>query len=274
MRKWITYLILGFLLVVGSASMKADSTNFTPRNVPEYAQSISVKISTPESHGSGVVFTRKDSTGTNLISFVWTAGHLFTPRSESVGIFFLGMTGTNAPIIDHAEIIQNVVVNGESQPAGSNILARIIKISAEHKNDIALLQLEKPFFNTNTVVFDLSTNIPIVGERLYNVSAPFGIDGTVSEGIFSFIGRKKEGYLYDQTSCVVYPGSSGGGYFLTNGVCVGLANIMRAPSINFMVPVRRLREWAKTENIEWALDPSLPIPTDAEIRAIKMKSDK
>ena len=262
---------LVFFLFSFMGVSKADSIT----NMPEYLQSISVQVKTSKNFGSGVVLTRPDSTGTNMVSFIWTAGHLFdlNPSNDIIDIFFYGLINTNSTIIDHAEIIQSIVVDGVSVPAGSNILARVIKLSVESKNDIALLELEKPFFNTHTAVFDLSSNIPRVGDHIYSVSSPFILEQSFSEGVFSFIGRIREGYLYDQTDCVIYPGSSGGGFFLTNGLCVGLASVMRAPNLNMMVPIRRIKKWAKTEHIEWALNPALPIPTEAEIEKIEIKSD-
>ena len=258
------------LLMLGICLSYSSETN-SP-TIPEYLQSISVKIDIPEGTGSGVVFTRTDATGTNKISFIWTAGHLFHQKNNMFDIFFLGLISTNEAVIDHAEISQLISVDGMAAPAGSNILARLIKCSKT--NDLALLQLEKPFFNTNTAIFDLSSRIPRTGERVFSVSAPMGSDGTFSEGVYSFIGKKKWGKVFDQTTCVVYPGSSGGGFFLTNGICIGLAIAYQAPTINYIIPMRRIQEWAKYENLEWALDPTLPIPTEKEIKAITIVSNR
>jgi S1-C subfamily serine protease len=263
--------MLGVFILTLSPAMAQIPTN---QSVPEYIESVSVRIDTPRGHGSGVVFKRKDSTGSNDVYFVWSVGHLFHHRAETFELFSLKISKTNT-VTHEASMTQTISVGGEEQQAGTNVLIHLIKLSDPENNDIALLQLEKPFYNTNTAVFDLSGRIPHVGEHLYNVGSPDGFDASLSEGVFSFVGRRIKGdsYMYDQTTCVIFPGSSGGGYFNTKGECVGVAEGFMDSNMNVMVPIRRLHEWAKHEHLEWALDPTLPMPTAEEINKIKPVSD-
>jgi len=71
--------------------------------------------------------------------------------------------------------------------------------------------------------------------------------------------------VFDQTSTLGYPGSSGGGVYLKeNGACVGLLTRGMGPGLNFIVPARRLKTWAAAVGVMWALDPSVAMPTAAE----------
>lgn len=258
-------------------SVSADNTT-----IPEYLQSISVKLRTLSGNGSGIVFIRKDSTGKNNVSFVWTVAHLF--EDESV-LDITNLISTNVPstnnvfntspklankiVIPMALLLQPVIVNGEL--VGTNVsTVRLIKYSPSDKDDIALTMIETNDFITNTAKFDLSNRIPRLGDKVYNLSYPYG-DMSFSEGNMSYVGIKMEGYVYDQTSCVVYPGSSGGGYYTTNGLCIGVVDMMAAPEINYMIPIRRIEKWAKENGVEWALDPSLPIPSHSELEKLNKK---
>ena len=251
----------------------AQTNISAPYSLPEYLQSISVQIQTTSGQGSGVVFTRKDSTGTNNITFIWSVGHIFEYETNNFINNILFGKSEVREIMPYSLIYQDLSINGEVV-GETNGLLRLIKYSEDYKNDLSLSILECEFFNTNTVVFDLSKRIPKIGEKLYNVSSPHGERNTYSECVYSYIGRKMGGYLLDQTSCVIFVGSSGGGFYSATGQCVGLTDSMIAPGMNYMVPIRRIQKWAKDENIEWALDPTLPIPTAKQIGEIPLHSNE
>jgi hypothetical protein len=248
-------------------------------SVPEYLQSIcvrvDVKIPYGHSRGSGIAFTRKDWTKTNDITFVWTAAHLFYHEDEEVLPipFFFGLNGTNTPIIDHAKIYQDVINKDGEIYGTTNILAKLIVLSRSIENggnDLALLQLEKPFFNTNTAVFDLSFDIPKLGSSVCSISCPYTEWGIYSLGIISFVNRKVDGLVFDNTTCNIYPGSSGGGIFTTDGKYIGMPTRMRAPQLISIIPVRRIHSWAKNHKVEWAMNPLLPIPNKDELNTLNL----
>lgn len=265
------------MMLCGLFSSLADDTPQTA----EYLQSISVIIKTVSVGGSGVVLTRKDSTGSNDISFVWSVGHLFEDTQTliipvvNINIFNLFNSSSNLFSLktnsvnilkSYATIYQEYSTNGEV--TGTNFgLLKLIKFSPSEKDDISLSLIDGQFFNTNSVRFDLSDRIPRIGEKLYNLSYPYG-QMTFSEGVFSAIGKNISGYVYDQSSCVCYPGSSGGGYYTIDGLCVGLVDMVNAPSINYMIPIRKIKKWALDNHLEWAIDPSLPIPSTEELEKL------
>ena len=76
-----------------------------------------------------------------------------------------------------------------------------------------------------------------VGQRVYAVGAPQGLDLTISDGIVSGL-REMQGGKMIQTTAPVSPGSSGGGLFDTSGRMVGVVTFQNkvGQNLNFAVP--------------------------------------
>lgn len=82
-----------------------------------------------------------------------------------------------------------------------------------------------------------------VGQRVYVIGAPRGLELTLSEGIISSL-REVEGGRYIQITAPISAGSSGGGLFDEEGRLIGLPTfyLSEGQQLNFAVPV----EWVKT----------------------------
>ena len=76
-----------------------------------------------------------------------------------------------------------------------------------------------------------------VGQRVYAIGAPQGLDLTISDGIVSGL-REMQGGRVIQTSAPVSPGSSGGGLFDTSGKLIGIVTFQTrtGQNLNFAVP--------------------------------------
>lgn len=84
-----------------------------------------------------------------------------------------------------------------------------------------------------------------VGQRVYAVGAPEGLELTISEGLVSSI-REIESAHYIQTSAPISSGSSGGGLFDSEGRLVGLTTfiIPEGQNLNFAIPSSWIAELA------------------------------
>lgn len=84
-----------------------------------------------------------------------------------------------------------------------------------------------------------------VGQRVYAVGAPEGLELTISEGLVSSI-REMDGAHYIQTSAPISSGSSGGGLFDVEGRLVGLTTfiIPEGQNLNFALPALWITELA------------------------------
>lgn len=79
-----------------------------------------------------------------------------------------------------------------------------------------------------------------VGDPVYAIGTPEGLDLTLSQGIVSSLRQVKDG-SYIQTTAAISPGSSGGGLFDDQGRLLGLTsfNVTKGQQLNFALPV----EW-------------------------------
>lgn len=76
-----------------------------------------------------------------------------------------------------------------------------------------------------------------VGERVYTIGAPQGLELTFSEGLISALREFEEGRII-QTSAAISAGSSGGGLFDQRGKLVGITTFLvkEGQNLNFALP--------------------------------------
>lgn len=113
--------------------------------------------------------------------------------------------------------------------------------AADAERDLCELQVA----NLRAPKIALYTGRLRVGQRVYAVGAPEGLELTISEGLVSSI-REMEGAHYIQTSAPISSGSSGGGLFDTEGRLVGLTAfiITEGQNLNFALPASWITELA------------------------------
>ncbi len=249
--------------------------------IPDDLQTVSVTIKSGTSQGSGTLVTRQINN--ESITFVWTAGHVVNNlRSTRIHIVD-GITKTIVFYKD-AEIVQELQQDGR-RVGEVKYDAKVIKTSeAEYGEDLALLMVYKKnaYHNTMSAKFILNKNyIPPIGVKVVHVGSLLGQFGANSftNGLISQTGRTIEvesgtKRVFDQTTVTAFPGSSGGGVFLeASGEYIGM--LVRGSgnggSFNFIVPIRRMRKWASEQKIEWAIDPSIKVPSLEEIEKINVE---
>lgn len=90
----------------------------------------------------------------------------------------------------------------------------------------------------------LGTTIRLkVGQKVYAVGSPKGLDLTLSDGIISSLRQLSNGQ-YLQITAPISPGSSGGGLFDESGLLIGLPTfyIDGGQQLNFAIPVEWIKE--------------------------------
>lgn len=82
-----------------------------------------------------------------------------------------------------------------------------------------------------------------VGERVFAVGSPLGLERTVTEGIVSTKTRQMQGELYLQTTTQINPGNSGGPLFNLKGEVIGVTNMKLtfAEGLGFAIPVDQVK---------------------------------
>ena len=252
-------------------------------------QEISVTVKAGSSEGSGVIITREVRTSANkieTINFVWTAGHVVDGLRSVRTVIREGQSRKVVEFKD-AQIVKELVENGR-RVGELKMDAKIIKYSdAEDGEDLALLMVRKTsFIKSNAAFYSEDTPVPI-GTELYHVGSLLGQQGSnsMTRGIVSQVGRvlslgTGDGTVFDQTTVTAFPGSSGGGVFLSErsgnntGQYMGMLVRGAGETFNLIVPVRRMRSWATEQDVLWAIDLEQEIPALKDILSIPVEGSK
>lgn len=248
-------------------------------NVVQHLQDISVTIKAGGSQGSGFLFTRKE--GNDTVTFVHTCGHVIDSLRKTREIIDPA-SGTKRTAIEFSDaiLVQQYTQNGR-RIGELNLDAKVVKYSnSETGEDLALLEVRKRNFvpENISVKFYLEEAIPPVGTELYHVGSLLGVSGTnsLTSGLISQVGRvlniNNNGIVFDQSEVPGFPGSSGGVMALkSDGRCVGILVRGSGETLNFFVPVRRIKQFYQTNNMLWALDQNVPMPTQVEVDKIPVE---
>ena len=248
-------------------------------NVSSYLQDISVTIKTERGSGSGVIFSReiKSDDGKKNVNFVWTAAHVLEGIRSVRSILDIEGKTLKKPEFKDVQVVKKLIEDGTTVGELS-MDAVVVKYSdATDGEDLALLMIKKFNFVDVSAKFhkdNKDSGLPL-GTQLYHVGSLLGESGanSMTTGIMSQVGRmlalnSSTKVLFDQTTVTAFPGSSGGGVFLTNGEYIGMLVRGAGETFNLIVPIRRINKWAKSENILWALDPNVDAPSLEEINKL------
>src|SRR5271157_3009867 len=222
-------------------------------------QAVSVLVKVHGGSGSGTLVTRQ--VGDVTKTYVWTAGHVVREEMKKD-------KKTGAVTFGNVLICQEFRYKGKSI-GKSEVQAKVIAYSdPEMGEDLALLEILQDDFRPLTISarFDLTAEVQPIGTKLVHVGCTQGRYNSVSYGVISQtdIDLLKTGKMFEQTSTMAYPGSSGGGMYLEDGNYIGMLTRGVGAGLNFIVPMRRILPWAKSMNCEWALDPKIEV-TDAKL---------
>ena len=284
-----------FLAVVMLLGLFLQVSIVKANDLYEHLQKVSVTIKASFSEGSGVLITREVKTGPNTtekINFVWTAGHVVDGLRSVRTVIVNGQQKRIVEFRD-AQIVNELTENGR-RVGELKMDAKVIKYSdADNGEDLALLMVRKrSFIDVDAQFFLDGDKITPIGTELYHVGSLLGQQGanSMTRGIMSKVGRvlnlgSGDGVVFDQTTVTAFPGSSGGGVFLSErsgddtGKYVGMLVRGAGEGFNFIVPVRRMHSWAEKNSVLWALDtnedvPSLSDITSLPIEGVAEKTDK
>jgi S1-C subfamily serine protease len=113
--------------------------------------------------------------------------------------------------------------------------------------DLAVLKIDAPKDKLPPIAVGTSRDL-IVGQRVYAIGNPFGLDQTLTTGIVSALGREIESFNNRtirgviQTDAAINPGNSGGPLLDSAGRLIGVNTQIASPSgasagIGFAIPV-------------------------------------
>jgi cytochrome c-type biogenesis protein CcmH/NrfG len=143
-------------------------------------------------------------------------------------------------VLSKDEIVTNCHVIEKSATLSVKHRGREYSATLKHSDyDHDVCSLNVTGFDAPAAVLG-STKPLKVGQKVFAIGAPQGLELTLSEGIISSL-REVTGGRYLQISAPISPGSSGGGLFDEDGRLIGLPTfyLSGGQQLNFAVPV----EW-------------------------------
>jgi S1-C subfamily serine protease len=163
------------------------------------------------------------------------------PRGNGTGFIWdnQGHIVTNHHVIEDADAARVTLVDGSSYQA------KLVGVSPE--NDLAVLRIEASPPKLPPISVGRSDNL-LVGQSVFAIGNPFGLDQTLSRGVISGLGREistsQGGTITGliQTDAAINPGNSGGPLLDSAGRLIGVNTAIFSPTgayagIGFAIPV-------------------------------------
>jgi len=133
-------------------------------------------------------------------------------------------------------------------------------IGIEPNKDLAILKIDAPADKLKPIPLGSSHDLR-VGQSVFAIGNPFGLDQTLTTGVISALGREIESIggrpIRDviQTDAAINPGNSGGPLIDSNGRLIGVNTMIYSPSgasagIGFSIPVDEVN-WVVPDIIEF-----------------------
>lgn len=150
---------------------------------------------------------------------------------------------TNFHVVEDAREIRVTLFDGNAYNAKL--------VGGDPETDVAVLKIDAPAASLFPVVFGSSTNL-LVGQRVYAIGNPFGLERTLSTGIVSSLNRslpsrhgRRSMKSIIQVDAAINPGSSGGPLLDTHARMIGMNTAIASRSgesagVGFAVPINTI----------------------------------
>ncbi|MCB9310055.1 MAG: trypsin-like peptidase domain-containing protein [Lewinellaceae bacterium] len=133
-------------------------------------------------------------------------------------------------------------------------------VGMEPNKDLAVLKIDVPADKLTPIPVGESANLK-VGQSVYAIGNPFGLDQTLTTGVISALGREITSIggrpIKDviQTDAAINPGNSGGPLLDSSGRLIGVNTMIYSPSgasagIGFSIPVDEVN-WVVSDLIQY-----------------------
>ena len=221
------YLIMGAVSVAIVAGVLATSGVFDRHDAPAAATTPAVASTTPASSSSSSPAMPTDVS--NIYKAV-SPGVVYvattTSQGQASGSGFV--LGTDGSIVTNDHVVENansVVVRFTAD--GKTIPAKVV--GTDPSTDIAVLKVDPSKVQGGLHPLQLADSNKIQpGQPAIAMGSPFGLQGTITSGIISALGRDIQapnGFTISgviQTDAAINPGNSGGPLLDANGHVIGI----------------------------------------------------
>ena len=168
-----------------------------------------------------------------------------TPGGLGSG-FFLNEDGfliTNFHVIEGESQISVEVYHQKDGQLDRKTYKQVRIIALNKFGDLALLKVEEKDAPRFKFVPLGNADGLSVGETVFAIGSPLGLERTVTEGILSTKTREVGGVLYLQTTAQINPGNSGGPLLNLSGEVIGVTNmkVTAGEGLGFAIPVESVK---------------------------------
>jgi S1-C subfamily serine protease len=247
----VPFLLLGFLFgavfywLIARNPPAAISPAATPAAVQ--ARAVTARADLSDFERNNIEVFRAVSPSVVNITTVEHMASLFSrritevPRGTGSGFIW----DADGHVVTNFHVIQNSDGARVTLADQSSYTAKLV--GAFPDRDLAVLQIEAPKDRLPPIVVGASENL-VVGQAVYAIGNPFGLDQTLTTGIVSALDREIESVTRRairgviQTDAAINPGNSGGPLLDSAGRLIGVNTAIYSPSggsagIGFAIPV-------------------------------------
>ncbi|MGA2858295.1 MAG: trypsin-like peptidase domain-containing protein [Candidatus Sulfotelmatobacter sp.] len=156
-----------------------------------------------------------------------------------------GYVMTNAHVVEGAQRIRVALplpMTGSSVPVGKRRILEARLLGQHKETDLALLKIDE----TDLPTLALLTQRPQVGQLVFAIGSPEGLQNSVTMGVVSAVARQADPskpLTYIQTDAPINPGNSGGPLVDMNGAVLGINTFILSQGggsegLGFAIPAR------------------------------------
>jgi S1-C subfamily serine protease len=187
----------------------------------------------------------------NILTRTVTYDRFFMVPSPSEGAGSGSVIDKQGHILTNYHVVEDANKVWVTLPGGKDPYEGEV-VGEDPDNDVAVLKINAPPEELFPVPIGTSENLR-VGQRVYTLGNPFGLEGTLTTGIISNLNRTlpsrtgREMKSIIQTDAAMNPGNSGGPLLDTTGRMVGMNVAIATKSgqsagLGFAIPANRIRQ--------------------------------
>ena len=203
---------------------------------------------TPEERVAVQLYALRNKSVVNVSTVETRANLFFEQTSEGCGSGIVlnkeGVVLTNFHVVENASKVDVTLFNGETYAAKL--------IGVDPNTDVALVKIDAESDELFPVDFGDSSKL-LVGQTVYAIGNPFGLERTMTKGIISNVNRsisspnqyrQIKGVI--QVDAAINPGNSGGALFDTSARMIGMntaiaSRVGENSGVGFAVPVNTIQ---------------------------------
>ena len=180
-------------------------------------------------------------TAIGMQSDLFTLNHYQIPQGTGSGFIW----DNSGNVITNFHVIQNADAAQVTLADQSNWKARVVGVAPD--KDLAVLRIDAPANRLQAIPIGTSKDLQ-VGQSVFAIGNPFGLDQTLTTGVISALNREIESVTRRpiqgviQSDAAINPGNSGGPLLDSAGRLIGVNTAIYSPSgasagIGFAIPV-------------------------------------